>query len=110
MLTKRNLDVHIRKCWRSIGPGEITASYLRTVQTDVKQRLTHSQVSVSSNPSKIMQSGSEAIRSKCDLILINFMQEDTGAIHLHPRYCKRHTENKLSRRITAVLNFPQLEK
>lgn len=29
MLTERNLDVHIRKRWQSIGPGEITARYLR---------------------------------------------------------------------------------
>lgn len=38
-LTKRNLDVHIRERWWSIGPGEITASYLRNIeQTEISKK------------------------------------------------------------------------
>lgn len=45
MLTKRNPDVHVGKCRRPVGPGEVTAVYLRraTEQTGlgVRQRLSH---------------------------------------------------------------------
>ena len=71
MLTKRNPDVHVGKCWWPVGPGEITAVYLRGAQQGaglgVKQRLSHIWYEVS-------------VTYWCSVLL-------------YPRYCEWHSGN-----------------
>lgn len=93
-LTKRNIDVHITKCWRSIGPGEITASYLRKAS----QRLTYCLSSM--NISSIQNDAQWLPFIHFKILVLSTCS---------PRYCEWQTENLLSRRVTAVWHFTQID-